>query len=309
MMNPFVAFSLAASIICFIDKVTNIILQPALEDYYDALERGLKAKKIAFYLHSIHDKVASTKDLSEEDRTIQELCQKFFDLTKELRAILEALYREDQSAIRALRRLQVELDTGGLTSKLKDVKNETYKYICSADQGKLFSELEDLEHAHRWLDSNHADAIQELKSRLERSLREKIFDGLTRDCELVIRYSTERSLSDLLRFDKMNDRFNSILKPQPRTFQWIFGIQYRPSRSTLDYPDWLESPDPLFWISGKPGSGKSTLMKHLSVHKRTRMALISPTHRRGGVVGYFSFWNFGKSSFQRNEEGLLRSLT
>lgn len=150
MMNPFVAFSLAVSIISFVDTVTNLILQSALEDYYEALKRGLKARKIAFDRHRIHDKVTSTEDLSEDDQTAQELCQKFLDLTEELRAILEALCREEEDCRRTprilpaemedggrtLQRLRVELDTGGLMSKLKAVKNETYDYICSADQGK-----------------------------------------------------------------------------------------------------------------------------------------------------------------------------
>lgn len=230
-------------------------------------------------------------------------------MTEELRAILEALYQEEENVIRTLRRLQVKLFTGELTSKLQDMRNETYKYICSADRGKLISKLENLNHAHHWLDSSHADAIRELKSRFERCLREKIFDYLTRDCELGIQYSTERTVSDLLRFDEMDDRFNSILEPHPQTFDWIFEIRSGPSRPTPAYLDWLYTADPLFWISGKPGSGKSILMKHLSVHEKTRMALRSPVHRRwGGVVGYFSFWNLGQSPFQRNEEGLLRSL-
>lgn len=214
-------------------------------------------------------------------------------MTEELRAILEALYQEEENVIRTLRRLQVKLFTGELTSKLQDMRNETYKYICSADRGKLISKLENLNHAHHWLDSSHADAIRELKSRFERCLREKIFDYLTRDCELGIQYSTERTVSDLLRFDEMDDRFNSILEPHPQTFDWIFEIRSGPSRPTPAYLDWLYTADPLFWISGKPGSGKSILMKHLSVHEKTRMALRSPVHRRWGGGGLLDIFPSG----------------
>ncbi|KAF4451006.1 hypothetical protein F53441_5953 [Fusarium austroafricanum] len=35
------------------------------------------------------------------------------------------------------------------------------------------------------------------------------------------------------------------------------------------FTDWLLSDTPIYWISGNPGSGKSTLMKYLSEHPRT----------------------------------------
>lgn len=74
MMNPFVAFSLAANIICFIDAVTDIILRLPLQYYDETLEREPKTRTIAYDLHSLYDKAASTKDFSEDNRTIQELC-------------------------------------------------------------------------------------------------------------------------------------------------------------------------------------------------------------------------------------------
>lgn len=37
--------------------------------------------------------------------------------------------------------------------------------------------------------------------------------------------------------------------------------------------DWLRSTEPVYWVSGKPGSGKTTLMKYLLDHPRTRSFL------------------------------------
>jgi hypothetical protein len=40
-----------------------------------------------------------------------------------------------------------------------------------------------------------------------------------------------------------------------------------------DLVDWLRSDEPLFWIQGKPGSGKSTLVKSITSYKATQRLL------------------------------------
>ncbi|KAK4446037.1 hypothetical protein QBC34DRAFT_470643 [Podospora aff. communis PSN243] len=47
-----------------------------------------------------------------------------------------------------------------------------------------------------------------------------------------------------------------------KTFDWVF----RPGegQNWSDFPAWLRSPNQLYWITGKAGSGKSTLMKFIS---------------------------------------------
>ena len=40
-------------------------------------------------------------------------------------------------------------------------------------------------------------------------------------------------------------------------------------RPSVIFVDWLKQEDGLYWVSGKPGSGKSTLMKFLSAHDTT----------------------------------------
>ena len=55
--------------------------------------------------------------------------------------------------------------------------------------------------------------------------------------------------------------------------------------------DWLRSDDPVFWIQGKPGSGKSTLMKYLIEHERTK-SLVSKTSIPIFLISYF-FYELG----------------
>ena len=75
------------------------------------------------------------------------------------------------------------------------------------------------------------------------------------------------------------------------------------------FKNWLEgdSNDP-YWLSGKPGSGKSTLMKYVATefgkfcYSRTTLS-----SWRGAIICCFFFCNLG-SSLQKNYAGFLRSL-
>jgi ABC-type lipoprotein export system ATPase subunit len=55
----------------------------------------------------------------------------------------------------------------------------------------------------------------------------------------------------------MEAREEAIAKAHPKTCDRAFEVMLKP---------WLSSHDSLFWITGKPGSGKSTLMKFLAAH-------------------------------------------
>ena len=103
---------------------------------------------------------------------------------------------------------------------------------------------------------------------------------------------------------------------------WIFDDSPRsPLRSDnpfLDEPeprwdsfsDWLRSGTGVYWISGKAGSGKSTLMSHICIaenlEKRNAM-LQSWAGEKYLLTPTFYFWNAG-SPLQKQVDGLLRSL-
>lgn len=68
---------------------------------------------------------------------------------------------------------------------------------------------------------------------------------------------------------------------------------------------WLKSDERLFWITGKPGSGKSTLVKFLISSPRTWAAL--DRWKPGCQAASHFFWKPG-TNFQKNVKGLLSSL-
>ncbi|KAG5776312.1 hypothetical protein H9Q73_010029 [Fusarium xylarioides] len=66
--------------------------------------------------------------------------------------------------------------------------------------------------------------------------------------------------------------------------------------------DWLKSDLPVYWIAGKPGSGKSTLMKFLISDSRTPAALKG--WKKDAIIIVHFFWKPG-STMQHSFKGLL----
>ncbi|KAK3654005.1 hypothetical protein LTR22_010916 [Elasticomyces elasticus] len=80
--------------------------------------------------------------------------------------------------------------------------------------------------------------------------------------------------------------------------------------SRPDFMQWLRNGSGLFWISGKLGSGKSTLMAHIIRNERTTTELqVWAKPRIPRVISFF-FWRAGshEQALQNSIAGLLRSL-
>lgn len=115
---------------------------------------------------------------------------------------------------------------------------------------------------------------------------------------------TEALLGSLY-FEVISDRLAEIPEAHRQTFNWIFQDPEATTGSWSSFKDWLKEGSGIYWIMGKAGSGKSTLMKFLIEDKRTKNLLLKPS--RPVVVANFFFWNSG-GDLQKSKAGLLRSL-
>lgn len=109
--------------------------------------------------------------------------------------------------------------------------------------------------------------------------------------EYVLRSHTEclRSFSISRQGVQVESRFDMIQEAKG-TCDWILKHP--------EYIHWTNSANRLLWLRGKPGSGKSTLMKFL--HSRLS---------RESIGAMAAFWVYGQGlSMQRSKVGLLRSL-
>ena len=114
-----------------------------------------------------------------------------------------------------------------------------------------------------------------------------------------------------LEFDGMVTRRDGIVDAFPDTFEWLFdpltdsGVNDTASSS---FTHWLGSEtNEAFWITGKPASGKSTLMKFISNHRSRDVHLQRWATDHPLLVAAFYFWGPG-TPIQKSLTGLLRSI-
>ena len=98
-----------------------------------------------------------------------------------------------------------------------------------------------------------------------------------------------------------------IAEAHERTFQWIFTDPVPYQKPWSNFIEWLEKGKGCYWINGKAGSGKSTLMKYVQGEQRTRDALSAWPGPSKLIISPFFFCNLG-SPLQKSQSGLLRGL-
>ncbi|MDI1486562.1 MAG: hypothetical protein OHK93_005793 [Ramalina farinacea] len=101
-----------------------------------------------------------------------------------------------------------------------------------------------------------------------------------------------------LDFPEARSRLENVEEAYADTYTWIY-------EDRLGFKAWLQGQDPrpIFWISGKPGSGKSTLMKYALTAATTGLYLREYSQTRWILTGHF-FHDRG-SEVQKTMEGFL----
>lgn len=145
--------------------------------------------------------------------------------------------------------------------------------------------------AQKWSDASSLAAITEADVKKFRVRLAKINES--EDALLA-----DRIVSSL-NYDSRPVRHDSVPQAHKDTFQWAFDSRLS---------DWFLSGKGTFWVSGKPGSGKSTFMKFIAKHQRTRELLAewAGSSDTLAVAAHF-FWIAG-TPIQKSWQGLLQSL-
>ncbi len=191
------------------------------------------------------------------------------------------------------------------------LQQDGFKALDQTIQNFIRNVAAGLSHTEDVLRSEHAmtrQVISEESRKIERNLGAQIsslsnvhLDGDKYD-----------NLLKSLEYPEMHWRSSQIGDAGSKTFEWVFddilpGHNDRKQRPWASFSSWLASGTGIYWVHGKPGSGKSTLMKHLWQHDKTRQLLDDwcPTKRL--VIVYCGFWLSG-SPMQRSLRGILCSL-
>ncbi|KAI0467403.1 hypothetical protein F4859DRAFT_525306, partial [Xylaria cf. heliscus] len=156
---------------------------------------------------------------------------------------------------------------------------------------KLVSDLVEQRKAHDGkLDSVCYDMRLHRNEKSRKMMREKLLESLF--------------------FPQIDQRRGEIKEPAPNTLEWLFRSASDASSTEKPWSNfrkWLREETSMYWISGKAGSGKSTLMAHIVDYKRTKEDLSLWSNGRELKVMSFFFWRAG-THLQNSVLGLLRSL-
>jgi hypothetical protein len=113
---------------------------------------------------------------------------------------------------------------------------------------------------------------------------------------------SQTPLLQSLAFPEALTRYNSIELSHPQTFEWLFADV--PLQDSVSLPAWLDHGTGIYLLEGKPGAGKSTLMKFIANHPFVRDRFVSRSIRTNLNVLKHFFWLAG-SDLQKSFRGLL----
>jgi NACHT domain len=118
-----------------------------------------------------------------------------------------------------------------------------------------------------------------------------------------------RKVIDSLYYAQMDDRRYRISRAHSKTFQWIFRHKSDNGLLWDDFLGWLSSPHEhnIYWVRGKAGSGKSTLMRELDEKVSEQKSLADWVQEAEFLKASSYLWNAG-SVVQKSLSGLLLSI-
>lgn len=138
---------------------------------------------------------------------------------------------------------------------------------------------------------------------------------LLRGHKTIVPLSRERNTSyemflEDLAYHRMNERRFQIRAAQKGTYEWLLDPQARDVPWTQNMRQWLSADKAtkrIYWISGKPASGKSTVIRLLDQEIDPNVHLRVWTRDRALLKVHHYFWNPG-SALQSSAVGMLRNM-
>ena len=264
---------------------------------------------------------------SQDDLEIRDLSTKCFLLAERLLAELKTL-RLEQSGFRHAIKKSFRVIRHKSSLKEKQALLEKYQQVLDTrillrldarslqEKQSLDTLNQDVQNLVIALEQGHRTLAQ-LLAHQGQDLKDHIDKAFEKQAHAEAESLAHQQLLESLFFPEIVSRQDQISDAFQGTYQWIFdppsskrarNVRWSNFHHWLKSSDnWLKSSDGIYWISGKPGSGKSTLMKYI-VNEDQTLQLLENWKKDGRLLMIsFFFWKPG-SDLQKSATGLLRSL-
>jgi len=203
--------------------------------------------------------------------------------------------------LRALRR---EVDTSLLLAlrQYLDHSVETGLPVYSQDTSDS-----PLRHWEKWQNT----ALDAIHTNDWRPSKKKNIEDFAKIVDALIVAENEAYFGEqvfkLLHFDEIDERLHAVASPAEGSMLWLFNDERMQDEG--GFLDFLSNTrgEHLFWLTGRPGSGKSVLMKHIFRNAQVFEYLEAWSGSAPGITAAYMYWNSG-SKMQKSAVGLLRTI-
>ena len=339
-MDPLTAFGLAANVLAFVDFATKVI-----SSAHDLYVSGTTAENAELEIIIAHVRKLASNATSQDsitkhgkDSALVNLSNQCHEISNELLALLQSFkvsgsHKMWKSVYQALRSSKYAGQVTSLQQRLDRIAALITDQLLLTGQNELISDskkakleimarLDKIQAENTKFGVARAAEVQYLHDELEKMFsslenrtesRIQLISSFTKHVETIERIFSEQTVLNALHFNGMGDRYASIKPAHKDTFTWAFntGIIQQSEQSPAvprTLGQWLRSDESLFWISGKPGSGKSTFMKHITDNTLQEDYLKLWADSDSLLTASFFFWDLGKEVLQKSQEGLIRSI-
>ncbi|CAJ2509558.1 Uu.00g145840.m01.CDS01 [Anthostomella pinea] len=283
-------------------------------------------------------KDASSKQCLEDYSSLIRLATECARSSDDLLALLSKLENQKPNSRRhawrtAIRNMRKQDERTQLEKDLDNYRKQIDIEFASLTRSETLHKLDSIVSSTEST-KEEISRIKENTALIRQALQSAyISDGALDGLQRLLQISEkphQKSILAALWVKGMQDRFYDVAKAHADTFEWILELPQKPqaydfdgrgglpSQSSLptdifrqkantSFVDWLRHGRGIYHISGKPGAGKSTLMKFLSRDPRTMQYLQTWSGGKTLVFAKSFFWRLGRNA-QKSLSGLIRSL-
>ncbi|KAF4874183.1 hypothetical protein CGCSCA1_v006686 [Colletotrichum siamense] len=326
-MSGLEIIGLVSGIISFIDFAAEgvALAQSIAEDGSASLDGNTeledRIKRCDNQMNSIRRDYSDIEKNSHETELVK-VTDEYRFLTLELMSLLGGLRatRKRDIAFKLFKSSRQKDKKAELPKDLEACRQRVHMQLTLATSADLQQRLEEIRDQGKAKSTEvklMRDGISELETRMKAWRHVPEFMEQAAYILAVSKGATERTAQALilekLHVADMTRRFDDVKPAHEKTFSWILESEARTDETLVelnarqDLTTWLSKGRGVFHITGKPGAGKSTLMKLLCQSCNTEDQLKIWTGNRSLIMANFFFYQHG-TPLQKSLEGLKQAL-
>jgi uncharacterized protein YfkK (UPF0435 family) len=330
-MDPLTAVGLAGNIITFIDLSTKVVsrAKQLYESTSGATSENDELESLTKNLKDLDDRTRRKPPNTSRnghfslnitsETVLDNISQQCIQVADELLETLESVKvkgdgRTLKSAFQAVKTVWKQDSIDAIQRRLDRISKQLMDGMSMEQLEEINRRLREMAVENTRLEANRSKEINQLRDDFNSAvvkLKSNVEEEPTPGAWLILSdtarrgqaYFAEQVILQSLRFSSIESRHESISKEHSNTFTWIFD-----QASPTKFVEWLKGEDGIYWVSGKPGSGKSTLIKFVAEHEQTKRCLEDWAGDKKLVIANFYFWNASTYQSQKSQRGLLRTI-